>query len=195
MGTILSRSWWALALSGIAAVLFGILVFSWPRLAVAVLVILFGAFALVDGISSIIMAVEGIEHHQTWVWPLAHGIAGVLAGLVTFAWPRLTALALLFVIAVWAIVAGAIQIFAALELRRALHDEWIMLAGGALSVLFGVVVILRPGAGALALIALIGVFAVVLGIARISLAFRLRSLQHKLAAAQTPVMSTPSSKA
>jgi uncharacterized membrane protein HdeD (DUF308 family) len=195
MGTILSRSWWALALSGFTAVLFGILVFSWPRLAVAVLIVLFGAFALIDGISSIITAVEGIEHHQTWTWPLAYGIAGVVAGLVTFAWPQLTALALLFLIAAWAIVAGAIQIFAALELRRVLHGEWIMLAGGALSVLFGVIAILRPGAGALALIGLIGVFAIVLGVARISLAFRLRGLQHNLAAAKMPVMSTPSSKA
>jgi uncharacterized membrane protein HdeD (DUF308 family) len=183
MRTILSRSWWAVALSGVAAVLFGILTLSWPRLAVATLVIFFGAFALVDGISSIITAVEGIELHRMWGWPLAHGIAGVLAGLVAFAWPRLTAVVLLLVIAVWAIVAGAAQIFAAIELRRDLNNEWIMIAGGALSVLFGVVVILRPGAGALALIGLIGIFAILLGVTRISLGFRLRSLQHKLASA------------
>ncbi len=186
MGTILSRSWWALALSGLAAVVFGVLAFSLPRLVLATLVILFGTFALVDGIAWIIAAVEGIERHQTWKWPLAYGIVGVLAGLVTFAFPRFTALTLLVLIAIWAIAAGVVQIGAALELRKVLPNEWLLIAGGAVSVIFGVVVILRPAAGALALIGLIGTFAILVGVLRISLAFRVRSLQHKLAEVGAP---------
>jgi len=186
MGTILTRSWWAVALSGVAAVLFGVLAFSLPRLVLASLVILFGAFALVDGIFQIIAAVEGVEHHASWVWPLARGIIGVLAGLLTFALPRLTAVALLILIAVWAIAAGATEIFTALELRKQFANEWLLLVLGALSMLFGLLIILRPAAGALALIGLIGTFAIIVGVLRISLAFRLRSLQHKL----TPVVPT-----
>lgn len=180
MGTILSRSWWAVALSGVAAVLFGLLAFSLPGLVLASLVILFGAFALIDGIFHIISAVEGIEHHESWVWPLARGIVGVLAGLVTFTFPRLTAVALLILIAVWAIASGATEIFAAIELRKAIAGEWLLLGLGVISVLFGLLIILRPATGALALIGLIGAYAIIVGVMRISLAFRLRSLRHKL---------------
>jgi uncharacterized membrane protein HdeD (DUF308 family) len=182
MAKILTRSWWAVALGGVASVLFGLLVFRWPGLALVALITLFGAFVLLDGIFAIITAIEGAQHHESWVWPLLGGAVSVAAGLVTFIWPSITALALLYVIAFWAIVRGATEIVTAIHLRRDLANEWLLIGAGALAVLFGLILLVRPGAGALAVIWLIGTYAVIGGIMRIGLAFRLRSLQHALAA-------------
>ena len=181
MANILTRSWWAVALGGVASVLFGLLAFRWPALTLVALVTLYGAFALVDGVFSLITAIEGIEHHQSWIWPGLRGVAGVAAGVITFIWPSITALALLYIIAAWAVVTGAIEIVGAIQLRREITNEWLLIIQGALSALFGVILIARPGTGALALILLIGSYAVIVGVLRISLAFRLRSLAGKLA--------------
>src|SRR5262249_34899654 len=146
------------------------------------LVTLYGAFALVDGVFSLVTAVEGIEHHQSWIWPGLRGVAGVAAGIITFVWPSITALALLYIIAVWAVVTGAIEVFGAIQLRREIANEWLLIIQGALSVVFGLFLIARPGKGALAVILLIGAYAVIAGVLRVSLAFRLRSLAGKPAA-------------
>jgi uncharacterized membrane protein HdeD (DUF308 family) len=182
MGTILTRTWWALAISGVAAVLFGLLVFIWPHLALAVLVALFGAYALVGGIAELVAAIEGIEHHQSWFWLLLGGVLGVLAGLITFVWPNITALVLLTIIPIWAILWGILQIATALQLRRQLPNEWLLLLGGALSVVFGILVFIRPRTGLLAVLTLIGLYALIWGIVRIGLAFRLRTFQKTLTA-------------
>lgn len=184
MGTILTRAWWTLLVTGIAAVLFGLLVFIWPLLALAVLVALFGAFAIISGISQIIAAIEGIEQHQSWVWLLVGGIVSVAAGLMTFIWPGITALVLLTIIPIWAIISGIVQIAVAIELRRQVPGEWLLLLGGVISILFGALVFFRPRTGVLAELVLIGTFALVFGIVTISLAFRLRGLKH---AVMTPM--------
>ncbi|HEV8193525.1 MAG TPA: HdeD family acid-resistance protein [Ktedonobacterales bacterium] len=181
MSKILTRSWWALALGGIAAVLFGIFAFRWPGLTLAILVTLFGAYALVDGIFAIITAIEGMAHHRDWIWPLVIGAAGVATGIITFVWPSITAVALLVIIAAWAIVTGGLQLYAAIQLRREITNEWLLIVAGGLSVLFGLLLIVQPGAGALAVIWLIGSYAIIAGVLRLGLAFRLRSLQHQLA--------------
>jgi uncharacterized membrane protein HdeD (DUF308 family) len=181
MVKVLTRSWWALALSGVAAVLFGILAFIWPSIALIVLVALFGAYALVDGLFSIVIAAEGAAHHQSWTWPALRGVAGIAAGVITFVWPQITALALLFVIAAWAIVTGVLEIVTAIYLRREMTNEWMLILAGALSVLFGVLLVVSgPSAGILALVWLIATFAIIVGALRIGLAFRLRSLQQQL---------------
>jgi uncharacterized membrane protein HdeD (DUF308 family) len=187
MVKVLTRSWWALALGGVAAVLFGILAFIFPRTALIFLIALFGAYVLVDGIFSIVTAAEGVAHHQTWIWPALRGVAGIAVGIITFINPGITALALLYIIAAWAIVTGVIEVIAALYLRREMTNEWMLILAGALSVLFGVLlIVIGPPAGLLTLVWLIATYAIIVGALRIGLAFRLHSLQQQLTSPAGP---------
>jgi uncharacterized membrane protein HdeD (DUF308 family) len=173
---VVPRHWWALALRGIAAVVFGILALAMPGITLAVLVLLFGAFALVDGVLAIVSAVHSGGAH---VWSLLlEGIVAILAGVAVFVWPALTALILLFIIAAWAILTGVFEIVTAVRLRKAIHHEWALIAGGALSVLFGLLMLARPGTGAVALVWLIGGYAIVLGITLLVLSWRVRELEE-----------------
>ena len=173
---LLSRNWWALALRGLAAILFGVLAFAWPGITLFVLIIFFGAYMLVDGIFAIVAAVRAAGEEARWWLLLLEGILGVVVGLVTFFWPGLTALALLYLIAAWAIVTGIMEIAAAIRLRRELVGEWALILGGALSVLFGVLLVVIPArAGLLSLTWLIGAYAVVFGVLQVVLAFRVRN--------------------
>lgn len=171
---VLARNWWALALRGLLALLFGFLAFAWPGLTLAALVILFGAYVLVDGIFALVAAVRAAEAHERWWMFVLEGIAGVAAGLITFMWPGITGLVLLFLIAWWAIIMGVFEIGAAIRLRREMTGEWALGLGGLASVIFGLLLLFRPGAGALAVIWLIGLYAVVFGVLLLMLAFRLR---------------------
>jgi uncharacterized membrane protein HdeD (DUF308 family) len=176
MITYAARNWWVLALRGSAAIIFGIAAWVWPGLTVTVIIILFGAYALVDGIAAIIasatVAGKGTER---WLPLLLVGIAGIAFGLVTLVWPGLTALAVLYLIGAWAIVTGVFQIIAAIQLRRQIAGEWLMALGGLGAIVFGILVELFPGHGAIALVWTIGVFAILYGIVLIALGFRLRS--------------------
>src|SRR5919202_1368990 len=118
----LARHWWVVALRGMVAVLFGILAFAWPGLTLAALVVLFGAYALVDGILGVVAALRGDAHHRLAM--LLEGVVGILAGLAAFTWPGLTALVLLYIIAFWAILTGVLEIVAAVRLRRAISNEF-----------------------------------------------------------------------
>ncbi len=172
----LPRHWWVVALRGLAAIVFGILTLIWPGVTLTVLVLLFGAYAIVDGILSLYVAVRSGGNH---VWaPLLEGIVGIVAGLVAFFLPGLTALALLFVIAAWAILTGILEVIGAVRLRRVISNEWMLIFSGVLSVIFGLVLIAQPGAGALAVVWLIGIYAVIFGIAMLGLAWRLRGMQE-----------------
>ena len=173
---LLSRNWWALALRGLAAILFGVLAFAWPGITLFVLVIFFGAYMLVDGIFAIVAAVKAAGEEARWWLMLLEGILGVGVGLVAFFWPGLTALALLYLIAAWAIATGIMEIAAAIRLRREMVGEWALILGGALSVLFGVLLVVIPArAGLLSLTWLIGAYAVVFGVLLVILAFRVRN--------------------
>jgi len=175
----LARHWWVIGLRGLAAVLFGILAFTLPGMTLAVLVLLFGAYALVDGILTLLAAFRGDAQHR--IAMAIEGVVGVLAGLAAFVWPGLTALVLLYIIAFWAIVTGVLEIVAAVRLRRAISNEFGLIVGGVLSVLFGIVLLVSPGAGALAVVFIIGAYAIVFGIALLVLAWRLRDHhQHVL---------------
>ena len=173
---VLSRNWWALALRGLAAILFGLLAFILPGITLGALILLFGAYMLVDGVFAIVAAVRAAGRDARWWLLLVEGILGVLAGIVAFVWPGLTALALLYFVAAWAIVTGIFEIVGAIRLRREIEGEWALILGGALSVLFGVLLMVIPApAGLLSLLWLIGVYAVAFGVVLIVLAFRVRA--------------------
>jgi uncharacterized membrane protein HdeD (DUF308 family) len=171
--TGVASNWWILALRGFVAVLFGLSAFVWPGLTLSVLVILWGAFALVEGVAAI---VAGARTH--W-WPLVLiGVVGVLAASFALFQPAITAIALLLLIASWAIVRGVFEIVAAIRLRKELSHEWLLILGGLASIALGVLVMLFPGAGALSVAWLIGVYAFTTGILLLALAFRLRDVSR-----------------
>lgn len=173
----IASHWWAMALRGALAVLFGVMIFAWPGMTLTVLVLLFGAYVLLDGIFAI---VAGGRTH-TWSL-LVVGLLGVAAGIITFLWPGITALALLYIIAFAAIFRGIFEITAAIQWRKVLVNEWMLILGGFVSLIFGVLLLAFPGAGALAIIWLIGAYAIIFGILLFILAFRLRSLPARLEA-------------
>jgi uncharacterized membrane protein HdeD (DUF308 family) len=176
----LARNWWVIVLRGVGAVLFGLLAFYWPGLTLAALVLLYGAYALVDGALAVAWALVG-RHPGPFPWGvLLSGLAGVGMGLLTLAWPGVTALALLYLIAAWAIVRGVFEIVAAIQLRRELDHEWLLVASGALSVLFGILLVVAPGAGALALLWSIAIAVIALGLFMILLGVRLKGVGGQL---------------
>ncbi|HLI94520.1 MAG TPA: DUF308 domain-containing protein [Candidatus Baltobacteraceae bacterium] len=180
---VLARNWWAIAIRGVAAILFGLCAFFIPGAALWALVILFGAYSLVDGIFAIIAAVRAAKAHERWGQLLVMGIFGVIVAAITWFAPGLTALALLYLIAAWAVVTGVFELVAAFELRKHIEGEvWWMLAG-LLSIVFGLYLFWRPAAGALAVIWIIGAYAIVFGIFLLGLSLRLRGhLQRNRAA-------------
>ncbi len=172
---LLARNWWAVAIRGLVAVLFGILALVVPHLTLAVLILLFGAYALADGIFGIVAAVRAAERGARWGTLLVEGLWGVAIAAVAFIWPGETALVLLYLIAFWAIFTGVFEILAAVRLRREIVNEWLLGLAGLASVVFGVLLVVFPGAGALTVIWLIGAYALVFGVLLLGLAFRLRN--------------------
>ncbi len=171
----LSYNWWLMLLRGIVAVIFGILTFLAPAISLAALVLAFGAYAFADGVLSIVSAVRRRGLHERWGLLLLEGVAGVAAGIVTFFWPGMTALVLLYLIAAWSLVTGALEIAAAIRLRKVIRHEWLLALAGIVSIAFGVLLALFPGPGALALTLWIGAYALVFGAIVIATSIRLRS--------------------
>jgi uncharacterized membrane protein HdeD (DUF308 family) len=170
--------WWALALRGAIAILFGLAALLRPGIALEALILLFGAYALVDGVFSIVGIFGGTRGGTPRWLLLIEGVAGILAGLIAFVLPQLTAILLLYLIAAWAIVTGIFEIATAIRLRKEIRGEWAMIVGGALSVLFGVLLaVIGPVAGLFSLIWLIGIYAVAFGIMLLFAGFRVRSEQ------------------
>jgi len=173
----LAKNWWLLLLRGIAAIVFGVLAFAWPGLTILTLILFYGAFALVDGVLAVVAAITGGAPGPRW-WLAIVGLLGIAAGLMTFLMPGLTALVLLFFIAGWAIATGVFQIIGAIKLRKEIDNEWLLILGGIISVLFGVSMFMAPGAGAVALVWVIGAYSVVTGAILVALAFRLKKHVH-----------------
>ncbi len=170
----LARNWWALLLRGFAAVLFGGLAFLVPGTTIYVLVILFGAYAFVDGVFAIASAVRAAEAHERW-WPFViEGVIGLAIAAVTFFQPHITAFALYITIAVWALLTGILEIVAAVQLRKAIAGELLLIVSGVLSILFAALLVAFPQVGALTIIYIIGAYALLFGVLMIGLAFRLR---------------------
>ena len=161
-------------LRGLVALLFGVLTFVWPGISLTALVFLFGAYAFVDGLFAVAAALRSPEGYKHWWALLVEGVFGVIAGVLAFAWPGITALVLLYLIAAWAVVTGVFEIAAAIRLRKYITGEWLLALGGALSVLFGVLLAAWPAAGALAVLWLIGAYAVLFGVLLIALGLKLR---------------------
>ena len=168
-----SGNWWALAIRGVAAVLIGLAALAWPGLTLAVLIILYGAFAVVDGGLAIVAGLRGTGGTRRWLL-LAEGVLGLLAGLVALFWPGLAAVVVLYVFSFWAIFGGLLRILGAILLRREIDNEWTMALGGALWVLLGIGLAVLPGAGLLALAWVIGVLTLAMGVTLIIQAFRVR---------------------
>lgn len=177
MGDV-SRSWWLLLVRGIAAIIFGLLALLWPGITVLVLVAFFGAYALVSGIAAVIAGARHEGGHRAWL--IVTGILGILAGIIAFVWPGITSLALLYVVAAWAIFAGVADVMTGIKMRDVIDNEWEHIVAGALSVIFGVLLLVWPGAGLLALAWLVGVFAILYGIAMIALAFRVKNFRTRV---------------
>jgi len=169
----LAKDWWLLLLRGLAAIVFGVLAIAWPGVTVLWMVLIYGVFALVDGVLAVVAAIKGGSDVPR-AWLAVSGLAGIAAGAVTLGWPGVTALILLYFIAAWAIVTGVMQIVAALRVRKEIEGEWLLIAGGAVSAVFGIVLFVRPGQGAIALAFAIGVFAIVCGVLLSAFALRLR---------------------
>lgn len=176
---MITLSWWALALRGLLAIIFGILVFWWPGLTIEVLVLFFGANALIDGVLALVAAVRGSARGGRWWGMLLQGILGIATGIITFLMPGLVAIVLLFFIAAWAIVIGVFEVVAAVRLRKEIEGEWLLALRGLLAIAFGVVLFARPAAGVLAVVWLIGAFSIALGVLNLALAFRLRQHQQQ----------------
>src|ERR671916_3292729 len=170
----LAPSWWALALRGLVAVLFGLAALFLPGLVLEVLLLLFGAYALVDGILAVVAAFRSSGRGMRRPLLLIEGVIGILFGILALFWPGLTALALLYMIAFWAILSGIARVVMAIMLRREIENEWSIALSGVLSIILGIVLILLPGAGLLAYTWLIGLLALALGFALVYYAFRVR---------------------
>ena len=169
----LARHWWVFLVRGLVAIAFGLLALFYPAATLVTLILFYGVFALVDGVFAVVSAIRGTGMGSRW-WLALVGVLGIIAGLVTFFWPGITALALLTVIGVWALIYGIFEIIGAIRLRKEIDNEWLLLIHGVLAVLFGLMVLVRPGAGAVALIWLIGSFALASGIVLVVLAFGLK---------------------
>ena len=161
---------------GIAAIVFGIIAFVYPGLTIATLVLFFGAWVLIDGIFRIVGAIGHRASDSDWGWQLVIGLLGIVVGLLTFHAPQITALALVIYIAAWALMIGASEIAAAVKLRREIKGEWFLILMGLASIVFAVLLLWNPVAGAAAVIWLIAWYAVVLGVLAIFFGFRLRTL-------------------
>ena len=169
-----ASNWWALALRGSLAILVALLAFAMPGITLGALVMLFGFYAFVDGVLAIAAALRGVREHDRWGWMLIEGIAGVFAGFIAFFVPAVATLAIVWLVATWAVVTGVLEIGAAVRLRKLIQGEWLLLLAGLLSVVLGVAIALQPSVGAALIVTWIGVYALISGIVTLVLAFRIR---------------------
>jgi uncharacterized membrane protein HdeD (DUF308 family) len=173
---LLARNWWLIVIRGICAIVFGLFAWAWPGLTLSVLVLLWGAYAFADGILAFVAAFAGAEGTPWWALTI-EGLVSLAAAAAAVLYPGVTAVVLLFVVALWAIVTGVLEIAAAIQLRKEIQNEfWLGLAGVG-SILFGLVLIARPGLGALAVVWMIGSYAVLFGVLLVALGFRLRAMK------------------
>ena len=167
---VTSRTWGALALRGLIAILFGLAVLFWPGISLAVFILLFAAFALLDGIFAL---AAGFSKDG---WPLLlEGLISILAAVVAILWPGIAIIAFVWLLAFWALATGIIEIIAAINLRKVIKGEWLLVLGGILSIILGILLFVYPIAGIVALIWVMGIYAIIFGIVLLFLSFRLKA--------------------
>ena len=180
---MLARKWWLYVARGVLAIMFGVLALISPEQTKLALVLVFGVYALVDGIFSVFAGIAIHRYLERWWAMVLEGVAGILVGVLTFLYPNATGLALLYFIAAWAVITGIFEIVAAIQLRRLIVGEWAMILSGLLSIALGVLLFVFPGAGAVSLVWMIGIYAILFGTTLIFLAIRLRGFWHELESA------------
>ncbi len=176
MSALLAQNWWAVALRGAFAILFGLLTFVMPGVTIATLVILFAAYMLVDGAFGIVAAIRAAQKHERWGLLVLEGVANILAGAVALLWPAITVLVFVYLVAIWSIVSGALMTVAAFRLNLD-HGRWMLVVAGVFSIIFGVLLFIGPIAGAVVLTLYLGAYALVFGVMLLAVAFRLRQRQ------------------
>ena len=174
MLTQLTRNWWVVALRGVFAILYGLTALMWPGLTLEILVLFFGAYALMDGVFAMIAAFTNRAGHGSWWVLLLEGLVDIIVGMIAFSRPGLTTLVLLYVIAFWALTTGILEIVAAVRLRKEIEGEWLLALSGIGSLVFGVLLLFFPAVGALTIALMIGMYAILFGIMFLSLGLRLR---------------------
>jgi uncharacterized membrane protein HdeD (DUF308 family) len=175
---VMTRNWWMLALRGVFAIIFGILILISPPAAVATFVVLFAIYAIVDGVLGIWSVLSGETSTHRWLH-IIEGIIGILAGIFAFAYPGMTAIIMLYIIAAWSILTGAIQVWTAIELRKQIEGEFWLGLSGVLSIIFGILLILFPGTGILTVLLLVSIYSIVFGAMLLMLGFKLRGMRDQ----------------
>jgi uncharacterized membrane protein HdeD (DUF308 family) len=170
----LAANWWAVALRGIAAILFGLIALLVPAAAMLTLALLFAAYLVVDGVLALIAAVRAVQHHERWGMLLVEGVLNLVMGVIAAVFPAAAVLWFVLVTAAWALLSGAFMLAAAFSLHVT-HGRWWLALGGIVSLLWGVMLIIAPLMGALVLTWWLGAYAIVFGVTMLVLAFRLRS--------------------
>ena len=179
MGTLLARNWKSVALRGVIAILFGIAIVALPGVTLAILNTLFGFFILIGGFLFLVAAVRQRHTDEPWWLLLIEGILGIIAGILILSSPGITALFVIYLIAAWAIISGIFQIVAAIQLRRQIQGEWLLIVSGIFSVIFGLLLAVLPGVGALTILWIIGAYTIAFGITQLILALRLRTWRQR----------------
>lgn len=176
LAAALGRNWWLLLLRGLVAIVFALLTWAQPGVSLAALVLVFGIYVLADGLLGVWSAIAKRRDNRHWWLLLLWGLVGIVVGVMTFIMPGITGLVLLMYIAAWAVITGLLQIVAAIRLRKEIKGEWLMILSGLVSVAFGVLLFLQPGAGALAVAWIIAAYAFIFGVLMVLLAFKVRKL-------------------
>ena len=174
LSEVLADSWWAVGLRGIMGIVFGLICLLTPGIAVEVFVILFAAYMLVDGVFAIASGIKAARNGERWGLLILEGIVDLAAGAVAVLWPAITLVALIWLVAIWAIVSGALMLGAAFTLKLD-HGRWWLALGGIASVIFGILLVIEPLIGAVVLTLWIGAYALVFGIFLLILAFQLHA--------------------
>jgi uncharacterized membrane protein HdeD (DUF308 family) len=176
MSRLLAQNWWAVALRGVCAIIFGLIALFVPGATILTLVLFFSAYMVVDGVLGIVSAVKAARQHERWGLLVLEGVADIAIGVIAFLWPGLTAVAFVFMIGVWSLVTGILELVAAFKLNPAFGRGWLIF-GGIVSILFGIALLMAPVLGLVVLTWWIGAYALIFGITFIVLAFKLKA--HK----------------
>jgi len=184
----MAHDWWMFLVRGLAAIIFGALALIWPSQAWLALVVLFGVFAVIDGIVNVIAGLNFQRYFDRWWAILVEGVVGILVGVFTFIWPNIVSNVLFYFVAAWAVMTGILEIVAAIRIQPFILGEWSMILGGILSILFGILLFVYPAAGLVGLVWAIGLYAILYGVLQIVFSSRLHGLLNVFNSGDLPVM-------